>query len=167
MMDNGRKTKIETILGNEYIEQYLFADRVIPRKCNRAEKELRKRTIRRLIVAGVSKKDVVEYCNDRFEIGEKQVNKYLSEIYDEFKDLGKRDAETNYGLAIERLEAALVDSITSDDMDNRIKVLRELDDVQGLKTHAIDVTTKGEKVFLTISQEFMPKHDDTRAGQPA
>jgi hypothetical protein len=152
-MDTLRKKKITKLLGTD-AQQYLFKDRPKTAKCSQAEKELRKASIRRMIVAGVSLHDVLEYCADHWQIQDKQVKKYLSEIYSEFKKLGRRDAEVNYGLAIERLEAALFECVASKDMGNRVKVLKELADVQGLKTLSVDLTSKGEKLTFIISEKY-------------
>jgi hypothetical protein len=158
-IDKVLKKRIDAILGDEFVEQYLFDERVIPRKCTRAEKELRKKAIRRMVVAGFSYKDVAEYCRHRFEIGPKQVEKYLGEIYSEFKRLAERDIQEAYGLQISRLEKALVDCEIDNDMNNRVKVLKELSDMQGLKKFAVDLTSGGDRITLIVDGSFLPKHD--------
>lgn len=159
--------KCESILGTEYVQQYLFAERVIPRKCTKAEKVLRLATIRRLVVAGVSIKEVCDYCEHRFEITPKQVHKYLTEIYQEFKKIGERDAEVNYGLAVERLEAALVECIRAGDMDNRIKVLKEIHDVQSIKKFTLDLTSKGERISVIVGGDFVGRPAGQLSQSPA
>ncbi len=164
-MDKVRKQKIKKLLGSD-VQQYLFKDRPREAKCSQAEKEIRKSAIRRMIVAGINLHEVLEFCAEHWQIQEKQVKKYLSEIYAEFKRLGKRDAEVNYGLAIERLETALFECISGRDMGNRVKILKELADVQGIKTLNVDLTSKGEKLTYILSEKWTSGHRPEHHDQP-
>lgn len=161
--ENALIKKLDDLLGVEYVQQYLFDERVFPRKCTAADKYLRKKTIRRLVVIGVGFKDVAEYCRYRFGIGEKQVHKYLTEIYDEFKKVAAKDIESKYALHIERLEMALVDSIRAGDMDNRVKLLKEIGGVQGLHKFAIDLTSAGERLTIILGDQYIGNPN----GQPS
>ncbi len=155
-IDKEMVKRIENLLGTVYTQQYLF-DRYTPRKCTKAEKELRKKTIRKLIVAGIPRNETQKYCEYRFGFKAKQFAKYLSEIYQEFQELSQVDSEVNYGLHVERLNAALAECISDQDMANRIRVLKEFGDVFGLKKQNMDLTTYGEKLVFMVSDEFLPQ----------
>ncbi len=160
-LDAKTKLMIEVILGPEHLEQFLFEDHAVARKCTAAEKEYRLQTIRKLIVAGISIHDIAAYCEERFGIGAKQVQKYLKHIYAQFRRLGQRDAEVSYGLAMERLEAFLVECHLIGDRDNQFKALRELNELQSLKKLSLDITSKGARVTFIIGGGFVPD-----AGRP-
>lgn len=155
-LDSKTKLTIEIVLGPEHLEQFLFEDHAVVRKCTAAEKEYRLQTIRKLIVAGISIHDIAAYCEERFGIGVKQTQKYFKEIYAQFRRLGQRDAEVSYGLAMERLEAFLVECHLIGDRDNQFKALRELNELQSLKKFSLDVTSKGERITFLINKEFVP-----------
>jgi len=151
--------KYDEILGDKYVQGYLFEgdqNIIAPRKATQAEKELRIKTIRRLLIAGVNRQSIIEYCELRFCISPKTVYKYFDAINDELKIESTKDKEINYGLAVARMEQALLDCITSKDMTNRARILGDLHKLQGLITHKI----KGEGEDGELVIEFVNKSKD-------
>ncbi|PKL17883.1 MAG: hypothetical protein CVV49_08885 [Spirochaetae bacterium HGW-Spirochaetae-5] len=148
--------KYDKILGRDYVQGYLFeADQnlIAPRKATAAEKELRIKTIRRLLIAGVNRAAIIEYCELRFCISPKTVYKYFDVINDELRTESAKDKEFNYGMAVARMERALLDCETSNDMTNRVRILADLSKLQGLITHKI----KGDDEDGAIKIEFINK----------
>jgi len=151
--------KYDEILGRDYVQGYLFEDEnnlIAPRKATAAEKELRIKTIRRLLIAGVNRASIIEYCELRFCVSPKTVYKYFDVINDELRTESAKDKELNYGLAVARMERALLDCETSDDMTNRVRILTDLSKLQGLITHKI----KGDDEDGALKIEFVNKSKD-------
>lgn len=156
--------KIDKLLGDEYVQGYLFEagqNIIAPRKATNAEKELRLKTIRRLLIAGYSRQAIIEYCGLRFCLAQKTVYKYFDAINEELREEGKKDRESNYGLAIARLEQALLSCELDKDMNNRVKILAELNKLQGLIVNKIAGT--GEDGELVI--EFVNKTKEQIEGE--
>jgi hypothetical protein len=148
--------KYDRILGEQYVQGYLFEgdiNIIAPRKATQAEKELRIKTIRRLLIAGVNRQAIIEYCELRFCISPKTVYKYFDVINDELREESAKDKEFNYGLAVARMERALLDCETSNDMTNRVRILADLSKLQGLITHKI----RGDDEDGALKIEFINK----------
>lgn len=146
--------KLDQLLGRDYVQGYLFENDeniIAPRKATAAEKELRTKTIRRLLIAGVPRSSIFEYCELRFCISQKTVYKYFDSISSEFKAESAKEKEENYGLAVARFERALLDCETSGDMTNRVKILGDLTKLQGLIVNRI----KGDEEDGSIKIEFV------------
>jgi len=151
--------KYDKILGRDYVQGYLFSEKdniIAPRKATAAEKELRIKTIRRLLIAGVNRSTIIEYCELRFCISPKTVYKYFDVINDELREESSKDKEFNYGMAVARMEKALLDCETSKDMTNRVRILADLSKLQGLITHKI----KGDEEDGALRIEFVNRSKD-------
>lgn len=148
--------KLDKLLGSGYAQGYLFEDGnniIAPRKATAAEKELRIKTIRRLLIAGVNRQSIIEYCELRFCISPKTVYKYFDVITAELREESTKDKEYHYGLAVARMERALLDCESTGDMTNRTRILNDLNKLQGLITHSI----KGEGEDGKLVVEFVNK----------
>lgn len=55
-------------------------------KSTNAEIELRLATIYEMVVKGASRKYIVRYCSEKFEITSRQTDEYLKRVYDEIKE---------------------------------------------------------------------------------
>jgi len=143
MMKEFEAKNIDKLLGDGFAQGYLFAEGeniLAPRKATQAEKNLRIKTIRRLLIAGLSRQQILEYCANRFLVSPKTVYKYLDSINQELVQEGRKDRELNYGLAVARYEQALVECNKTGDMQNLLRALKDLSTLQGLITHKIGGT---------------------------
>ena len=55
-------------------------------KSTNAEIELRLSTIYEMVVKGASRKYIVRYCSEKFEITSRQTDEYLKRVYEEIKE---------------------------------------------------------------------------------
>lgn len=167
-MKKCEKEKIDNILGEDFVEQYLFDEYITPTRCTRAEKEFRKKIIRKLVVAGVQKSDITEYFEHRFGISKKQVNKYFSEVNREMVEEGRKESELMFALSVARLESALTECIMTEDMTNRIRVMKELNEIQGLRVQKHELGGPGgDGIQLILDSDYVPKDNESKPEQLA
>lgn len=151
--------KLDDLLGEDYKQGYLFEDGqnfLAPRKATKAEMEFRIKAIRLLMIAGVSRPEILSYCESKFWISPKTTYKYFDIINTELKEESTKDKEHNYGLAVARFEKALLDCVHGSDMTNRVRILSELSKLQGLITHKI----KGDEEDGALRIEFVNRSKD-------
>ncbi len=155
--------KYDKLLGEGYVQGYLFDNDeniIAPRKATKAEKELRIKTIRRLLIAGVSRPAIIEYCALRFCLAPKSVYKYFAAIDNELKEESKKDRDLNYGLAVARLEQALLRCETEKDMNNQVKILAELNKLQGLIVNKIGGTGEDGELVVVFENKTKGEIED-------
>ena len=164
MMKEFEAKNIDKLLGDGFAQGYLFEEGeniLAPRKATQAEKQLRIKTIRRLLIAGLSRQQILDYCARRFCVSPKTVYKYMDVINQELIQESKKEKELNYGLAVARYEQALVECNKSGDMQNLLRALKDLHTLQGLITHKIGGTGEDEgplKIeFINKSAEEIKK----------
>jgi hypothetical protein len=166
-MKECEKIKIDNILGADFVEQYLFDEYVTPTRCTRAEKEFRKKIIRKLVIAGVQKSEITEYFEHRFGLSKKQVNKYFSEVSKDMIVEGRKESEMMFALSVARLEDALTACIMTKDMTNRIRVMKELNEIQGLRVQKHELGGPGgDGIQLILDSDFVPKNESKPEQHP-
>lgn len=127
-----------------------------PRKATNVEIRARVATVRAMIIRGASHAEIIRFGSESWSIGERGVEKYITTVNDELRAAARKDAERDLGLARERLERVIAESITEGDRKHQLAAIRELNKINGLHVNQVDLTSGGEKITLTVSPDMVP-----------
>lgn len=135
------------------------------KKSTNAEAELRLATIYEMVVKGCSRKYIVRYCAEKFDIESRQVDVYLQKVNEEIKNtFGKEYKENLLEKHLSQLENLYAKNYAIEDFRECRNIIDSKNKLLGLgeyNTKKIDHTTGGEKInILNLGQGIKPKEDE-------
>jgi len=131
-------------------------------KATDAEIQLRINTIFEMVVKGASRKYIVRYCAENFKIESRQVDEYLSRVYDEIKETyTQEDKEKLISKQMAQLDDLYVKNYTIEDFRECRNIIESKAKLLGLNApNKTDLTTNGESINKPLTAEEAKKLAD-------
>ena len=102
-------------------------------KSTDAEIELRLATIYEMVVKGASRKYIVRYCSENYQISSRQVDEYLKRTYEEIKNtFGQQEKEDLISKQLAQLEDLYVKNYTIEDFRECRNIIESKSKLLGL-----------------------------------
>ena len=115
----------------------------------KAEKHIVEQRINDLIqklLRGDSREDILLYCSEKWNIGERQSDKYISRARDKLEKSVSRKIEYDYSKAVRRYEDLYRLSVEKKDYKTAVSINEKLTALQGL--NKIQVEHSGDVQFI-------------------
>lgn len=128
-------------------------------KATDAEIQIRINTIFDMVVKGISRKNIVRYCAENFKIESRQVDEYLSRVYDEIKETySKEDKEKLISKQMAQLDDLYLKSYNNEDYRECRSIIESRSKLLGLNApDKTDVTTNGKEISNALTSETINK----------
>jgi len=119
-------------------------------KATDAEILLRINTIYEMVVKGASRKYILRYCSENFNIESRQVDEYLKRVYQDIKDtFTVKDKTDLICKQLAQLDDLYVKNYTIEDFRECRSIIESRSKLLGLnEADRIDVTTKGQPIGI-------------------
>jgi hypothetical protein len=99
-----------------------------------------------MLLNGNSREDIILYCSETWNIGERQSDKYISRAKDKIEKSVRRKVEYDYSKAVRRYEDLYKLSIDKKDYKTALAINKELTNLQGLSK--IQIEHSGDVQFI-------------------
>jgi hypothetical protein len=128
-------------------------------KATHAEIQIRINTIFDMVVKGISRKNIVRYCAENFKIESRQVDEYLSRVYDEIKETySKEDKEKLISKQMAQLDDLYLKSYNNEDYRECRSIIESRSKLLGLNApDKTDVTSNGKEISNALTPELVTK----------
>lgn len=101
----------------------------------------------KMLINGNIREKIVQYSSENWNVGERQIDKYISKARDLIQNEIVKNVEYDYAKAIRRYEELYNISIEKKDYKLAISINKELTTLQGL--HKIQIEHSGEVQFIS------------------
>ena len=121
-------------------------------KSTDAEIELRIATVYEMVVKGASRKYIVRYGSENWNISSRQIDDYLKRVYEDIKEAyGNEYKEQVLNKQLAQLDDLYVKNYTIEDFRECRNIIESKSKLLGLNAPLkTDVTTQGEKIQTII-----------------
>lgn len=110
------------------------------KKANTFEAEWRKTFIQGLMLDGCPTAEIVRFCSEKYNISRRQVEKYIQQINQRFKESSMIDRDTEFAKALKRMTRLYNKCLKKGDLKSAIIASREKHELLGLKKYRFEHT---------------------------
>lgn len=101
-----------------------------------AETERRVSIVYNMLLNGANRRDILQFNAKNWMLSDRAVDNIISKANKEISEVCEEERETQFGLAIKRLNALYFKSLTEGDIRTALNVQKEINEVVGLhETH--------------------------------
>ena len=118
----------------------------IMKKADKNTVELRIKELATLLIGGNCREDIVLFCSDKWNIGERQSDKYILRAKELVEKSVQRKVEYEYSKAVRRYEGLYKLSIERHDYKLAVQINKELAAMQGI--YKLEVEHSGSVQFI-------------------
>jgi hypothetical protein len=108
----------------------------VSKRVSKAEKELRLARIVKMLSGGHTRKDIVDFGKQSWNVSVSMMDKYMSQAWKEIEKLANYDKQQAFGKAISDLSELYRRALDNDDVSVALSVRKELSDLLGIKKTA-------------------------------
>lgn len=121
-------------------------------KSTDAEVELRINTVYEMVVKGASRKYIVRYASENWNVSSRTVDEYLNRVYEEIKETYSDEYKSSIlSKQLAKLDDLYVKNYTIEDFRECRNIIESVSKLLGLTTSKVDVTTNGKEIPGTTS----------------
>jgi hypothetical protein len=116
-------------------------------KANNMEADQRREVIFEMMLKGYRKSQIVRFCSENYKIGERQVEKYITQVNDDFAERSEKRKEVLIGQAIARYNDLYQKSYQIQDYRECRAVQESINKMFGInEPDKIDMTSGGQPI---------------------
>jgi hypothetical protein len=120
----------------------------------------RKKELFEMVIRGVSKKNIIRYTAEKYNIKERQTESYLAEIHEEIKDIFKAEKQAILSKYVVMMQDLYRRNYLAEDYKECRNILNDISDrLVGKAKSSIDITTDNNPISIELN--FGENKDNT------
>ena len=123
------------------------------KKATQHEADIRREEILTMILDGYSTFAIVRFFAERYKIGRRQVEKYITQINAKFAEKANESFDEKLNRAIKRCERFRTKCVKAGVLKTAAVMIKEIHELEGLKIKRVDVT--GQLTLADAAEELL------------